>query len=158
MVNAAYYDKPLILIGATFRENLVSSGSEYKLLNTFEFIKVVSDTILDMKNAAYHTKPLILMSHRQAVNINCWIRLSLSRLFLTLYLTWKMLFIMTSLWYLSGYKFELIKAVFDTVFDMINAAYYTKPLISISHRRAVNINCWIHLSLSRLFLTLYLTW
>ena len=44
--------------------------------------------------------------------------------------------------------FEFIKAVSDTVFDMINAAYRDKTLIFI---RA------IRLSLSRLFLTLYLT-
>ena len=45
--------------------------------------------------------------------------------------------------------FELIKAVFDTVLDMINAAYYDKPLIFteatfrkklVSHHQAVNIN------------------
>ena len=59
---------------------LPSSGCEYKLLNTFEFIKAVSDTVLDMINAAYYDKPLIsteatlqvkLVSHNQAVNINC---------------------------------------------------------------------------------------
>ena len=44
--------------------------------------------------------------------------------------------------------FEFIKAVSDTVFDMINAVYYDKPLI---FTRAI---C---LSLSRLFLILYLT-
>ena len=32
---------------------LPSSGSEYKLLNIFEFIKAVSDTVLDMINAVY---------------------------------------------------------------------------------------------------------
>ena len=41
-----------------------------------------------------------------------------------------------------------IKSASDAVFDMINAAYHDKPLISI---RAI---CS---SLSRLFLTLYLT-
>ena len=34
--------------------------------------------------------------------------------------------------------FEFIKAVFDTVLDMLNAAYYDKPLILISHHQAVN--------------------
>ena len=49
----------------------------------------------------------------------------------------------------SEYKlhtFKFIKAVFDTVFGMINADYYDKPLIFIRD---------ICLSLSRLFLTLY---
>ena len=44
----------------------------------FEFIKAVSDTGLDKINAAYYDKPLILIRS---------IRLSLSRLFLTLYYT-----------------------------------------------------------------------
>ena len=43
-----------------------------------------------------------------------------------------------------------IKAVFDTVFDVINAAYHDKPLIFIGatireklifHHQAVNVNC-----------------
>ena len=43
--------------------------------------------------------------------------------------------------------FEFIKAVSDTVFNMINTvAYYDKPLIFTGA---------MHLSLSRLFLTLY---
>ena len=46
------------------------------LLKTFKFIKAVSDTVLDMINAVYHDKPLIFIRA---------IRLSLSRLFLTLY-------------------------------------------------------------------------
>ena len=59
---------------------LPPSGSDYKLLNTFEFIKAVSDTVLDKINAAYYDKPLIftlatfkekLFSHHRAVNINC---------------------------------------------------------------------------------------
>ena len=67
---------------------------------TFEFLKAVSDILLDLINAVYHDKPLIfiraafrekLVSHRQAMNVNCWIRLSLSRLFLTLYYPWEML-------------------------------------------------------------------
>ena len=45
---------------------------------TFEFMKAVSDTVLNMINAAYYDKPLIFLEA---------IRLSLSRLFLTLYLT-----------------------------------------------------------------------
>ena len=48
-------------------------------MNTFHFIKAVSDAVLDMINAAYYDKPLILIratfreklfSHHQAVNIN----------------------------------------------------------------------------------------
>ena len=57
-------------------DRLPSSGSEHKSLNTFEFVQAVSDTVLDMTNAAYHDKPLIFIMA---------IRLSLSRLFLTLY-------------------------------------------------------------------------
>ena len=96
-----------------------------------------------MINDVYHDKPLMfiratfwkkLVSYHQAVNINYWIRLSLSRLFLTLY------------------------------FDMINPAYYDNPLILIwdtfqekllSHRQAVNINYLIRLGLSRWFLAQY---
>ena len=72
---------------------LPSAGSEYKL-HTFKFIKAVFDTVFGMINVVYHDKSLIfigatfrkkLVSHQQAVNINC-IRLSLSRLFSTLYL------------------------------------------------------------------------
>ena len=40
---------------------LPSSGSQYKLLNTFEFIKDVSDTVFDMINAAYHGKLLMFI-------------------------------------------------------------------------------------------------
>ena len=38
---------------------------------------------------------------------------------------------MTNLWFYRGYTFEFIKAVSDTVLDMINAAYHDKPLILI---------------------------
>ena len=48
-----------------------------------------------------------------------------------------------------GYTFKFIKAVSDNVFDMINSVYHDKPLIFIGAMR---------LGLSRLFLTLYLTW
>ena len=49
----------------------------YKIgLKTFQFIKAISDTVFDMIGAVYYDKPLILVSD---------IRLSLSRLFLTLY-------------------------------------------------------------------------
>ena len=90
MINAVYYDKRLIFIRATFREKLVrlpSSGSEYELLNTFEFIKpvirhdkwllwqafdiywgytfefikAVSGIVVAMSNAAYYDKPLIFI-------------------------------------------------------------------------------------------------
>ena len=122
-------------------------------------------------NDVYHDKPLIFTET---------VFLSLSKLFLTLYLTWWMLFIMTSLWYLPrlyiwvyqscfwhcirhdkcrllwqaldiyrGYMFEFIEAVSDTVLDMINAVYYDKPLIFTEA---------IWLNLSKLFLTMYLTW
>ena len=49
-------------------------------LKTFEFIKDVSDTIIEKINASYYDKPLIsigatfrenLTSHRQEVNIYC---------------------------------------------------------------------------------------
>ena len=40
---------------------LPPSGSDYKLLNTFEFIKAVSDTVLDKINAAYDNKPLTFL-------------------------------------------------------------------------------------------------
>ena len=75
----------------------------------FMFIKAVSSTVSDMIIAVYHAKPLIfigttfhekLVSHHHAVNINCWIRLSLSGLFLTLYLTRSM---PTSFWFYRGY-------------------------------------------------------
>ena len=36
---------------------LPSSGSEYRLLSKFEFIKAVSDTVLDIINAGYYNKP-----------------------------------------------------------------------------------------------------
>ena len=52
---------------------------------------------------------------------------------------------------LLGLKtFELIKAVSDTVFDMINDVYHDKPLMFIratfreklvSHHQAVNVKC-----------------
>ena len=54
MINAAYYDKPLILVSLSF-------GSEYKLLKTFKLIKDVSDIIFHMINAAYYDKPLIFI-------------------------------------------------------------------------------------------------
>ena len=114
-----------------------SSSNEDKLLNTFEFIKAVSDTVFDMINAVYDDKTLIFTGA---------IRSSLSRLFLTLYLTcWSR----QAFSLYQGYTFKFIKAVFDTVFDMINAIYYNKTLIFIGAMRS---------SLSRLFLTLYLTW
>ena len=63
IINAVYHDKPLMFIGATFREKLFSPSSvnEYKLLNMFEFIKVVADPVLDMINAVYHDKPLMFI-------------------------------------------------------------------------------------------------
>ena len=38
---------------------------------------------------------------------------------------------MTSLCFYQGYMFEFIKAVSDSVLDMINAVYHDKPLIFI---------------------------
>ena len=54
MINAVDHDKPLILYWGyvSGEASLLSSGSVYKLLYTFEFIKAVSDTVLDMINAA----------------------------------------------------------------------------------------------------------
>ena len=51
---------------------------------------------------------------------------------------------MTSLWYLSGNTFEFIKAISDTVFDMINAVYRDKPLIFIWLYVWVNQDCFWH--------------
>ena len=68
------------LTGATFWEKLISlssSGSEYKLLKMFEFIKAVSNTEFEMINAVDQDKCLILIgamfqeklvSHSRAVN------------------------------------------------------------------------------------------
>ena len=40
------------------REKIISY---HQAVNTFEFIKVVSDTVFDMINAAYRDKPLIFI-------------------------------------------------------------------------------------------------
>ena len=48
MINAVYHDKPLMFIGAMFWEKLVS---HHEAVNTFEFIKAVSGTVLDIINA-----------------------------------------------------------------------------------------------------------
>ena len=64
MINFVYHDKPLVFIRAGYISKeacFPSPGSEYQLLNTFEFIKVISDTVLDMINSAYHDKPLIFI-------------------------------------------------------------------------------------------------
>ena len=45
-----------------------SLNSEYKLLNTFEFIKAISDTVLDTVNVVYHAKELIFTG----VMLNAW--------------------------------------------------------------------------------------
>ena len=42
------------------RNSSPSISSAYKLLKTFEFIKAISDTVLDMINAVYHDKPLMM--------------------------------------------------------------------------------------------------
>ena len=51
-MNAVYHEKSLMFIGATFREKLISHHQAVNIncLNTFEFIKVVSDTVFDMIN------------------------------------------------------------------------------------------------------------
>ena len=87
-----FCDQSMMLFGYVSGEaRLLSSGSEYKLVRTFDVIKAVSATVFDMINAIYGDKPLIFIGTRfqekfvslhQAVNINC---LSLSRLFLTQY-------------------------------------------------------------------------
>ena len=61
MINAVYHDKPLIFTRGhvSGEARLPSSGNEYKLLNTFEFIKTVSDTVFGMISAVYYDKPLI---------------------------------------------------------------------------------------------------
>ena len=84
VINAVYHDKPLKFTGLyvwiyqgcfwhfiwrdkcrlswqAFDIGLPSSGSEYKSLNMFEFIKAVSGTVFDMiKIAVYHEKHFIL--------------------------------------------------------------------------------------------------
>ena len=43
---------------------LPSLGNEYRLLNTFKFVKAVSDIVFDMMNAVCHVKPLIFIGLR----------------------------------------------------------------------------------------------
>ena len=86
-------------------------GSEYKLLNTFEFIKAVSGTVFDMINAVYHDMPLIF--YRGYVSGEANLPSSGSEYKL-----------------LSTFKF--IKAVSGTVFDMMNAVYHGNPFIFLS--------------------------
>ena len=60
------------------RSSSPSADSEHKLLKTFEFIKAVSDTVIDMINGAYRDQPLMifveiafqdkLVSHHQTVS------------------------------------------------------------------------------------------
>ena len=141
------------------------------------FIKAVSDTVLDMINTAYYAKPLILIRA---------IRLSYQGCFWHCVWHDKCRLLWQSFDFYRGYTFEFIKAVSDTVLDMINAVYHDNPLIFtkavsdtildtinavhcdkplifigatfreklVFYRPTVVINCWISLSLSRLFLTL----
>ena len=74
-----------------------------------------------------------LVSHHQAVHLDCWIRLSLSRLFLTL--------------------FDMINTIYHGKPLMFILVTFREKLVS--HHQTVNLNCWIRLSLSRLFLTLF---
>ena len=60
MINAVYHDKPFDIYQGY----------------TFEFIKAVSDSVLDMINSVYYDKPLVFIMGKS---------LSLSRLFLTLH-------------------------------------------------------------------------
>ena len=68
MINAVYHVKALIFIGATFREKLVSHHQTVMnteiLLNTYDFIKALSVTVLNITNAIYHDKALILSGLR----------------------------------------------------------------------------------------------
>ena len=63
MIKVAFYDKPLLFTGATFREKHVSHHRAVlnKLLNTFEFIKAVSVSVLDMIKVTFYDKPLIFI-------------------------------------------------------------------------------------------------
>ena len=66
MINDAYYDKPLIFIGGSFREKLVTHHQAVNIytncwLDASEFIKVVSDTLFEMIHALYYDKPLIFI-------------------------------------------------------------------------------------------------
>ena len=63
-MNCVYRDKPFgVYRGYISGEaRLPSSGSEYRLMNTFELIKAVSDNVLDMINAVYHGNPLRFIS------------------------------------------------------------------------------------------------
>ena len=60
---------------------LSSSGSEYNLLKTFEFIKPVSDTVLDMINVVHCVKYLILSglqfgrSHHPSSSLSLYINI-----------------------------------------------------------------------------------
>ena len=53
---------------------LPSSGSEFKLLKTFGFIKAVPGTVFDMINAVYGDKPLIFIgaTFREKLVSNDW--------------------------------------------------------------------------------------
>ena len=78
MKNTFKHDNPLMFRSYLSGEaRLPSSGSEYKLMKTFEFIKAVSDTVIDLKNAGHHEKPLMfnritfqekLVSHNRAAH------------------------------------------------------------------------------------------
>ena len=64
MIYSVHHDKPLIFIlGCVSGEACLpsSSGNNYKLLSTFEFIKAVSGPVLDMINSVHHDKPLIFI-------------------------------------------------------------------------------------------------
>ena len=104
----------------------------------FEFIKAVSDTILDMINAAYYDKPLIFIGLYVWVYQGCfWHGIWHDKF----RLLWQAFDIY------QDYTFEFTKAVSNTVLDMVNSAYNAKPLILIFHHQVVNINCWIRSSL-----------
>ena len=155
---------------------------------TFEFIKAVSDTVWDMINAAYRDKPLIVIRATHWSGLHLWVYQGCfwhSMRHDKCRLSWQAFDIY------QGYTFEFIKAVSDTVWDMINAAYRDKPLIVIRATHWSGLHLWVYqgcfwhsmrhdkcrlswqafdsyqgyaliratpLSLSRLFLTQYETW
>ena len=52
-------DNKVSVISSSFEVNSLMCDFVRKQLNAFEFIKAVSDTVLDMINAIYSDKPLI---------------------------------------------------------------------------------------------------
>ena len=87
---------------------------------TLKFIKAVPDTVLDMINAVYHDiwySSGLYVEVYQGCFWHC-IRHNKCRL------SWQVFDIH------QGYTFKFIKALSDTVLDMIKTVYHDKPLIS----------------------------